>query len=285
MENLIFSNKEKFEETKRKFHEGGLSKVCLLVDFDRVLTRAFVDGQEVPSIISVLRKENYLTPDYADKAFNLYNEYRPIEEDKDISQEEKKKLMHEWWLKHFQLLIESGLNRKDIEKAVQSKQIVFRDKFSELMDFLRKHDIPLIIISSAGLGQESISGKLKNEDKLYSNIHIISNSFEWDDQGRLIAVKEPIIHSANKDEVLIKDFPEIFEKIKDRKNIILIGDSLDDVKMADSFEYDNLIKIAFLNQKTEEKKDFFKDFYDVLILNDSSLEFVLSFLNYGKPKN
>ena len=278
MENLIFSNKERFEEIKKKFREDRLERVYILADFDRTLTRAFVGGQEVPSVISVLRDGNYLTPDYAEKAHELYSKYRPLENDESISKEGRKKLMHEWWATHFKLLIKSGLNKKDVEKVGKFNKTRFRDRFSELADFLKDNNIPLIIMSSAGLGQESISQKLKGEGKLYNNIYIISNTFEWDNNGRAIAVKEPIVHSANKDEILVKSFPEIFSNIKDRKNIILLGDSLDDVGMVDGFDYDNLIKIAFLNKKTEEKKDFYKEFYDVLVLGDYSLEFVNSFL-------
>ncbi len=278
MENLIFSNKERFEEIKKKFREDRLERVYILADFDRTLTRAFVGGQEVPSVISVLRDGNYLTPDYAEKAHELYSKYRPLENDESISKEGRKKLMHEWWATHFKLLIKSGLNKKDVEKVGKFNKTRFRDRFSELADFLKDNNIPLIIMSSAGLGQESISQKLKGEGKLYNNIYIISNTFEWDNNGRAIAVKEPIVHSANKDEILVKSFPEIFSNIKDRKNIILLGDSLDDVGMVDGFDYDNLIKIAFLNKKTEEKKDVYKEFYDVLVLGDYSLEFVNSFL-------
>jgi hypothetical protein len=38
-----------------------------------------------------------------------------------------------------------------------------------------------------------------------------------------IAAREPIIHSFNKDETVVKNFP-IYEEIKDRKNILLLGD-------------------------------------------------------------
>ncbi len=274
----MFSNKEKFEEIKKKFQKDGLDRIHILTDFDRTLIRAFVGGQEVPSVISVLRDGSYLTPDYASKAHELYNKYRPLEDNENISKEERKRLMHEWWSMHFKLLIKSGLDKKDIEKAVRSDNIRLRDEFSELADFLKDNGIPLVIMSSTGLGYESISQKLKDEEKLHNNIHIISNAFEWDDKGKAIAVKKPIVHSANKDETLVRSFPEIFGNIRDRKNVILLGDSLDDVGMVNGFDYDNLLKIVFLNEKTEKKKDIYKEFYDVLILNDSSLGFVYSFL-------
>jgi len=63
-----------------------------------------------------------------------------------------------------------------------------------------------------------------------------------DENGKAIAVREPIIHSFNKDETVVKNFP-IYKDIKDRKNIILLGDGLGDAHMADGFDYENIIKI------------------------------------------
>jgi 5'-nucleotidase len=63
-----------------------------------------------------------------------------------------------------------------------------------------------------------------------------------DEDGKAIAIKEPIIHSFNKGETVVKDSP-IYEEIKERKNILLLGDSLGDVRMADGFDYENILKI------------------------------------------
>ncbi|MFH1744918.1 MAG: hypothetical protein ABH881_01990 [bacterium] len=276
MKNIIVSDEKRFEKIEKAFQEGGLDNVHVLADFDKTLTIAFVDGEKTPSIISVLRDGNYLTKDYADKAHALYNKYHPFENDPNIPKEEKKKMMSEWWTAHFKLLIDSGLNIEDIRKITKSKKIKFRDGFAKLTCFLKDNNIPLVIMSSSGLGHVFISEKLREEEKLSDNIHIISNSFEWDEKGRAIAVKQPIVHGANKDETLIQNFPEIFEIVKKRRNVILLGDSLGDARMAEGFDCDNLIKIGFFNNK--ENKDAYKDFYDILILNDSSLDFVNDFL-------
>ncbi|MCX6759748.1 MAG: haloacid dehalogenase-like hydrolase [Candidatus Nealsonbacteria bacterium] len=278
MENVSVADKEKFAEIEKKFQEDGLDKVHILADFDKTLTRAFIDGVEVQSIISVLRDNNYLTSDYAGKAHKLYSKYNPFESDPNVSKNERKKLMAEWWAAHFKLLIESGLNIKDIEKAVKSGRVRFRDGFLEFVDFLKDNSIPLVIMSSSGLGQEAVSKRLEQEGKLYPNIHIISNSFEWDENGKAVSVKQPIVHGANKDETLVSSFPDVFKAVKDRKNVILLGDGLDDVGMVEGFDYDNLIKIGFFNDKTKERKEAYKDAYDVLVENDSSLDFVNNFL-------
>jgi cytosolic 5'-nucleotidase 3 len=147
----------------------------------------------------------------------------------------------------------------------------------EFLNFLKEKGIPLIILSSSGLGKESIESFLKNKGVLSDNIYIISNSFEWDKNGKAIKVKEPIIHIANKNEHTAKNFPEIFEKIKNRKNVILLGDSISDTEMVSGFNYDSLIKIGFFNENVEDNVESYKNNFDVVITHDFSMQFVLDF--------
>jgi len=273
MENVVITNPEELDRIKKTISQAGAEKLHVLADFDRTLTKAFVDGESVPSMLSILRDENFLTPDYPQKAKDLFAKYHSVEIDPTVSLEDKKKSMREWWLTHFKLLIDSGLSKKDLKEAINSSKIKFREGFSDLIDFLKEKNIPLVIMSSSGLGEEAILMVLEKEGKLYHNIEVISNSFEWDHSGRAIAVKEPIIHAMNKDETAIQGFPA-FEKIKDRKNVLLLGDSLGDVGMVSGFEYENLIKVGFLNEEVDESLEEYQKNYDVIILNDSSLDFV-----------
>jgi len=273
VERIIISNPKQLQKSKKAISEGGTDKLHIIADFDKTLTTAFVNDKKMPSIISILRDGNYLTPDYGSKANKLYNKYHPIEIDPKIPLEEKKEAMYEWWTIHFDLLIKSGLNKNDLKKVVESRKAKLRPGFTEFIDFLRTHNIPLVIMSSGGLGGDAISMYLKKEGKLYNNIHIISNSYEWDKNNNAIAVKPPIIHIMNKGETMIQDFP-VFDEIKDRKNVLLLGDSLGDVGMIEGFGYENLIKIGFLNENTEESLEYYKQNYDVVILNDSSMDYV-----------
>jgi cytosolic 5'-nucleotidase 3 len=272
-ENIITSNKEKLEKIKKTIAQGGADKLHILSDFDRTLTNAFVNGKSVPSLISILRDGNYLTPDYALKANQLYDKYHQIEIDPEISLGEKKKAMEEWWRAHFNLLIESGLNKEDLEKIARTEKIRLRSGFSEFADFLHLRGIPLIIISSSGLGSDNIAMYLEKEGKLYDNVHIVSNSYEWDESGKAIRVNEPIIHTMNKDETSVQDYP-FFKEIKNRKNVLLLGDSLGDVGMVKGFDYDNLLKVGFLNEKIEERLKDYSLNYDLIILNDSSMDYL-----------
>lgn len=273
MTDTIISNLAQLESAKSAINIAGPEKFHVLSDFDRTLTKSIVDGEEVPSIISVLRSEGYLTPDYPDKAKELFNHYHAIEIDPQVPHQEKKLAMREWWSRHFDLLIASGLQKKDIESAVASQKLQLRPGTVRFFEFLRERDIPLIIMSSSGLGVESISLFLNRQKLLSNNIHIVSNEFVWDDAGRAVAVKEPIIHALNKDEAVLDGFP-FYDKIKDRKNVLLLGDGPDDVEMVTGFSHDNLIKVGFLNKNVEENLSLYKEKFDAVITGDGDFEFI-----------
>ncbi len=277
MGNIIISNEKKLNETIKRISNQGADRLHILSDFDRTLTNAFVNGEKVPSVISILRNGNYLTEEYTKKANELFNKYHPIEINPDISIKEKKKAMHEWWRAHFGLLIKFKLNKKDIKSVVESGKIKFKKGVLEFLDRLNENKIPLIIISSAGLGGESISMLLSDAGKDYKNIFLVSNSYIWDENDYAIGIKEPIIHVFNKDETSLPQ--HVFELIKKRKNIILLGDGIGDVEMVKGFDYDDIIKIGFLSYNAEKLLDKYKEIYDIIILNDSDFDYVNKLIN------
>lgn len=276
--NIVITNPRRLTRLKESISKAGIEGFYVVSDFDKTLTRSFVDGKSIPSLISILRDGNYLTPDYAEKAHALYNKYHPIEINPEVPLEEKKKAMEEWWMVHFDLLIKSGLNKNDLEKVINSGKIKFREGASDFFDFLYAYDIPLIIISSSGLGGDAISLCLEKEKKLYGNIYIVSNFYIWDENRKAVAVKEPIVHVMNKNEIIIQNFP-FFDKIKDRKNILLLGDSPESADMVKGFDYDKLIKIGFLDENIQESLKYYKKVYDAVLLNDAPMHYVNDLLD------
>jgi 5'-nucleotidase len=117
--------------------------------------------------------------------------------------------------------------------------------------------------------------ELEKENCNFDNVHIISNFYNYNNDGTINGYKGQIIHSFNKDETEVKLLPH-YHKIADRKNVILLGDGLGDLEMAKGINYDNILKIGFYNKK-EKENDFeqFQKGYDVLILNDGSMNYVL----------
>ena len=285
MNDIIYTNKQDFEQKLENMQKDGVEKMHILADFDRTLTKAFLDGKSRPSLISVLRSEWILWEDYSKKAYELFNYYHPIEIDTNISLEEKKKEMKTWWEKHMDLLVKTWLTQKDIEKAVELGKVEFRDGVIDFLNILKEKNIPLIIISANGLWADSIKLFLQQNNVDFDNIFVISNQFVWDENWYAIDYKKPIIHTFNKDETILKEFPKIYEKIKNRKNIILLWDSLWDHHMVEGFDYKNLIKIWFLNEKVEELLEEYKKRYDVIVTEDGSFKIVNEILRKINPWN
>lgn len=271
-ENIIIPNPEKLKDKVEKIKEDGAEKIHILSDFDKTLTQCFVDGHKSSSIIAQVRNMGYLGEDYVKKAHELFDHYNPIEIDPEIDNETKNKLMHEWWMKHFDLLIEKGIDKKIIKEIVKKGSIKFRKGALEFIKELNKKNIPLVILSSAGIGN-AIPMYLEKEGVLDKNIHIITNIFEFDENGKATEIKKPIVHVMNKSEITVKKLP-IYQELLRRKNVLLLGDSLGDIEMIEGFDYDKIIKVGFLNENIEKSLKKYKDNFDIVITNDSDMNYV-----------
>jgi len=271
--NIIIANPEELERKIEAIREGGAEKLHVLADFDRTLTYNTFDGRKKASLIAILREENCLTSDYSKKALALREKYMPMEFDLSIPLAERKKAMDEWWTKMFELLRESKLNIKDLESVVSSGKIKLRESVEDFMDYLHNFQVPLVIMSASGIGEEVIEIFLNKKGKFSDNVFIVANSFEWDADGFMKRANEPIIHSYNKDETAIHEFPA-YERIKNRKNILLLGDHPGDAGMSKGFDFENVIKIGFLNERVDENMNHYKELFDVVLLNDPPFDFI-----------
>jgi cytosolic 5'-nucleotidase 3 len=271
MQNIIISDEKKLNSTISKMIKDGPSKLHILSDFDRTLTKYFVNGKKIPSIIALIREGGYISPEYVKGAYELHDIYHPIEINTKISNKEKNIKMQEWWVKHFDLLIKSGMNKDIIKDIIIKNKIPFREGAFELFDKTHENNIPLIIMS-ATIGDIALDS-LKYANKLYPNIHLIANMLIWDKEGKAIGVKKPIIHTLNKHETEIKSLP-VYKELKKRKNVILIGDLIEDLDMAKGFPYKNIIKIGFLCDNINENLEAFKKNFDIVITNDSDMNYV-----------
>ncbi len=272
METLIL-NPEKLEEVKALTKKDGYENLHILSDFDRTLTYGTVDGVKIPSIIALLRDGDYLSDDYAKKAHALFEKYHPFEKNLELSREERKKAMENWWKEHHELLIRSGLSKKNLEDILEKETVKFREGVLDFLDFLNQKKIPLIILSASGCGDVVRMFFQKNK-KDYPNIHYVVNQFNWNEEGRAISPKGRVIHSMSKDEAILKEIPQVYEEIKERKNVILLGDSIDDLGMVEGFDYHHLIKIGFLNPGYYNLREDYEKNFDVIIEGDGDFSYV-----------
>ena len=110
------------------------------------------------------------------------------------------------------------------------------------------------------------------------NVCVISNKYLWDKNGNASERVQPYIHTFTKSGVSIIGHGDIYSRVSSRKNIILLGDSLGDCHMADGLEYNNILKIGFLNSDVETKLETYKKHFDVVITNDSDFSFIYDLL-------
>jgi 5'-nucleotidase len=271
MNNILISHPQDFNQKLKNIIAWGKEHFHVIADFDRTLTKANVNDKPRPSLLQLLEQQWSLGVDFNKQSQKNFEKYSPIEINPNIAIHEKKEVMHEWWTVQFDLMLKSGLTKNMIISAMKSDTIGFRSWYEGFFDILKNNTIPLLILSATGLWYESIYYSLEKVHKLSDNIEIISNAFVRDKEGRAIAIREPIIHSFNKDETIVKEL-SIYEKIKDRKNILLLGDGLWDTHMADGFDYENIIKIWFLNNDTPENREKFQEKYDLIILDDGPMD-------------
>jgi len=277
MNYIHIANPRLLEEKIRKIKEDDNTHFHVVSDFDRTLTPAFIDGKKAETGVGQIRAGGYLSPEYVKQAYALKDKYHPIEIDESIPIEERSKKMLEWWQEHLKIMIKYGLNKGVIEDIIKKRVMIPRQGSSDFYDILNKYKIPLLIFS-AGKG-DLIEGFLKQEGKLYDNIHVIANFYDYDEKGFVKGYKSNIIHSFNKNEGQIKTHP-YYDQIKKRKNVMLLGDSMGDLGMSEGLEHDTVLRIGFLNENIEKSLPKFSEKYDVVILNDGPMDYVNNLLKH-----
>ncbi len=273
-----------FQEKIKKIHS---EKVAFIFDFDGTINKKYNGIVKTPSIISIFRNENILNEEYSKQAHALMSTYQPIELDPSIPLEIKTQKMEEWWQKHIQLLIKHKLSQKNIHEVSYHKSLLVREGVVNLFCFAKENQIPIIIFSASGTGFDSIRSFLERHSILFENVTIISNRFEYKDD-LVSSYIPPLIHALNKDENILKSFPETHKKLLERKDVLLFGDSLSDARMVLDQNHHHIVRIGLLNEKDpEEKIDLlprFAEKFDLVIEDDGSLEPVYATLLQLKTK-
>jgi cytosolic 5'-nucleotidase 3 len=248
--------------------KDGASNLHIVADFDRTLTKAFIDDKKHKSTFSYVRDGGYLGKEYTKIASDLFDKYFPYESDQSVSNEVRVKMMQEWWAVHLKVMVEHGMSKEVIKKVVEDGAAEPREGLNEFLEILHEKNIPLLIFSS-GLG-DVIVEFLKREKHNDKNIHVIANFFDFGEDGKAKGYKGKLIHVLNKGEVDLNNHDYVKE-IKERKNVILLGDMIGDSKMAEGIEHDMVLKIAFFNENGENRKREYEKHYDMLILDDGPM--------------
>lgn len=213
-----------------------LNDVYVVADFDRTITKG---GSQTSW--SILAGSKLVPKSYIKERQDLYDFYRPIEVSETVDINYKMAAMKDWFRKHIELFVKYKLQESIFEEAATNIRILeFRPFAKEFISFLHDNNIPLIIIS-AGIGN-FIETFFKNNNCYFDNIYISSNKIIFKD-GVAFGVDKNIVHSYNKNEVSLPN--EILDKIKNRNNVVLLGDQVNDLNMVNKKDHNLVITTGF----------------------------------------
>lgn len=268
------------------------SQLHLIVDFDRTLTHP--DGE---TSWGCLKASRQLSRAFHEGSAALYRKYHPMEVNGALPLEERVLAMEKWWDEAHRLLLSERVTRDTFARMIEEDkhQLYWREGTRELMDMCKKEGIPVLIFS-AGLG-DLIDAAIAKEDW---GAHVISNHLVFDSGGVATGFKHRNIHTFSKSEVLLKEVHEEWGKeVEERRNVILIGDSLGgkrwlfcvcvyvflfnkapppDKDMANGIPHDVVLKIAFLNQENLGSRDEYEREFDLVIENDPTMNKIIELI-------
>lgn len=250
---------------------GGHKNLQIVTDFDHTLTRHNLDnGDVVQTSFGMFRECPSIPQDYKDKEISLANYYKPIEVDSHMKIEEKIKHMIEWYMKAHDLLKGMKFPRNELEEAGQKMVNSFRIGVSHLIEWSEQKQVPVLVFS-AGLG-ECVVAALTSAKLLLPHVKVISNFLDIDDNEIIIGIKGEVIHTYNKNETAIKN-TDYYQKVKERNHVLLMGDNIGDAGMAEGMQHcDVIIKVGFLGRNTDANLQNYKDKFDIVLVNDPTME-------------
>ncbi|XP_013397691.1 cytosolic 5'-nucleotidase 3 [Lingula anatina] len=272
-------DRDRVEQILLKLVEGGKEKLQIVADFDFTLSKFTEKGNRCSSTHNILDSSPVLPVQYREQAVALRDFYFAIEINHEMTLAQKVPYMVEWWTKAHNLLVQCNLRKGMIPEMIQASNAKLRDGCTWMFNQLHKHQVPLLIFS-AGLG-DIIEEIVQQQSTLHENIKIVSNYMDFNHQGVCVGFKGEMIHVFNKNENAIHN-SDYFENLSHRPNVILMGDSIGDLHMADGATTDDVepckLNIGFLNTNIEERLETYKGLFDIVLVNDETVDICNSIL-------
>lgn len=275
---VIMRERSRVEDTIYAMQKAGAGSLQVISDFDMTLTRFAHKGKRVPTTHNILNNRLLINEDSTKKMKELLNKYYPIEIDASLSPDEKLPYMVEWWTKVHDLLIQQRIRKDMLAHAVRDSSAMLREGYRAFFDCLAEQSVPLLIFS-AGVG-DVLEELIRQNHVFHPNVHIISNYMDFDHAGILQAFKGQLIHSYNKRDGALSHATALRE-LHGRPNVLLLGDSLGDLSMADGVcEAQNVLTVGFLNDKVEERKESYVRSFDIVLIKDETMDVPNAILRY-----
>lgn len=227
----------------------------------------------------VLEDCGLLSEAYHERAQALQRHYYPLEVSPDLDMESKTRYMVEWVTQAHDLLRESNATRTIIHeatrRALSEGNLRLRELASELLVLLDAHDVPVLVFS-AGIADVIETALETVLPRTLPRLHVIANRCIFTEDV-LTDFEQPLIHVFNKRAATYRSSSAFFaqDDLQNRRNLLLLGDSLGDVHMSDGLDFDCCIRIGLLNDREERLPEYLKNF-DIVILGDAGLDFAFN---------
>ncbi|HEU4914601.1 MAG TPA: HAD-IB family phosphatase [Candidatus Saccharimonadales bacterium] len=229
------------------------------LDFDRTMTTNGAKDLTSWDILSGL-----LSPEAQVKDRELWNTYQPLELNHTLTRPQAET----WWNETLQLYVDDRANIRHIETAARSVQL--RPGTAEFFGTCRENGIHTTILS-AGIHDviDVVAARYGLDPDL-----ILSTKLKSDpNNGRITGWDEStLIHILNKGE---KGSPKLQTVRQQRPNTIVIGDALEDTRMADDHDEGAVLRIRVgdphkirPDHASEYMEESFLAGYDMVRLGD-----------------
>jgi len=265
-------NRENTEKIITSIQMKGTQDLQVITDFDMTLTRYHYEGSKCHSSYGVLDHSPLMSEEFKTRALSLCSKYYPIEIDHEFTIEEKIPHMEEWYRGSNENIISQNFHKSLLKQMVADSRAMLRDNAVETMKILYEANIPVLVFS-AGVG-DVLEEVLHKYEVFYPNVQVISNKLIYDEEEKVVGFKEPVIHMYNKNVTALGE-TDYFHNIGHKTTAILLGDSLGDTHMSTGIpNLGAILKIGFLNIKIEESMSAFMDHFDIVLVDDQSMDFL-----------
>lgn len=255
---------------------GGIKSLHVVADFDQTLSSYYrKPGHRNYTCHRVMNMA--LPPEYEAESGKLYHKYYPIEIDPNMTQAEKIKAgLPNWWHTAHKQMVQFGLKKDKLVEGVEKANILLREGTTELLRTLNEHNVPVLVMSA---GIADVVDEVLVLNKVSSpNQTTISNKIAWDENGKITGMASELIYTYNKN-ASSETARTYWDQHKARRNIILLGDSIGDLKMTAGCDEDmNVLRIGFCNVKEQERLPEFVEKFDVVITGDGPMDYVLDII-------
>ncbi|CAH0628590.1 unnamed protein product [Chrysodeixis includens] len=269
-DNVHIRDKEELLQKINNMIKDGHNKLQIVTDFDHTLTRHTLDnGNIVLTSFGMFRECPSIPQHYKDEDNRLSGIYKPIECDPVMSIEEKTQHMIDWYVAAHAMLKGVKFPRNELMDSAHRMVECFRKGVPDMIEWSKVHEVPVLVFS-AGLG-ESVLAAMKAANFLLPNVKVVSNFLALDENDYIVGIEGEVIHTYNKNETAIKH-TEYYEMVKQRGNVLLLGDNIGDAGMAEGMQArDCLLKLGFLNQNAAGNLRNYLNHFDIVLVHEPSV--------------